>query len=62
MNYWLHRSNEWRAHTGRELEDDIIEAVLQLVERADLDDMDSTTCGDGSETEDSFSDVFQLKE
>ena len=55
MNFWLHRSNEWRRHTAEDLEYDVVEAVLFHLEHANLDDLESTTCGDGSDTEDADS-------
>ena len=59
MNFWLHRSNEWRRHTSEDLQQEVVEAVLFFLEHANLDDMASTTAGDGSDTEDSLSEVIQ---
>ena len=59
MNFWIHRSNEWRRHTSEDLQQEVVEAVLFFLEHANLDDMESTTAGDGSDTEDSLSEVIQ---
>ena len=59
MNFWLHRSNEWRRHTSEALQYEVVEAVLFHLEHANLDDLESTTAGDGSDTEDSLSEVIQ---
>ena len=59
MNFWIHRSNEWRRHTSEDLQQEVVDAVLFYLEHTNLDDMESTTAGDGSDTEDSLSEVIQ---
>ena len=59
MNFWIHRSNEWRRHTSEDLQYEVVEAVLFHLEHANLEDFESTTAGDGSDTQDSLSEVIQ---